>query len=460
MVRPARPTFSVRSRLIAAIGLLVGAALLAAGVSMWVVESRRIDQSIDAAISQEFAEFRTAFATEPSVGADARLSEFLARTLPDDGEIVWMFPTTGGPSYIGDADRNLLDSPRFSALVEDLRATGGLRDFTAGGERYRVGVLPVQQGDAAAALVVTRDRTEATEQLNDLLITYALVGLLALVVVLAASSWLAGRLLQPLSRLRDTARDISAGSLDERLEVTGHDDLTDLQVTFNDMLDRLEAAFSTQRQMLDDAGHELRTPLTVLRGHIELMDPDDRAEVDETKALLLDEIDRMSRLVDELLVLAKARRPDFIRLEPVDLQTLGEGVVARSRALADRDWRTDLSAVGEAMLDGQRITQALLQFADNAVRHTQDGDTITIGSGATSTTVELWVADTGPGVPPELRDEIFDRFTTTGSHDGFGLGLSIVSAIAEAHGGTVVLDDPPSGSGAVFRLRLPRVQDR
>ncbi|GAA3547575.1 two-component sensor histidine kinase [Aeromicrobium flavum] len=453
-------SFSVRSRLIVAIAALVGATLLAAGITMWVVESRRIDQGIDAAITQEFAEFRASFGADEQIGADARLEAFLARTLPDNGEVVWAFPATGSPQYIGNSDRNLLDSPRFTALVRDLRTTGGMRTFESGGRRYRVGVLTVRQGDQTAALVVSRNRTLAQERLTDLLTTYALVGLLSLVIVVAASSWLAGRLLAPLTRLRHTARDISAGSLDERLEVTGHDDLTDLQITFNAMLDRLEAAFATQRRMLDDAGHELRTPLTVLRGHIEVMSERDPEDVLETKALLLDEIDRMSRLVDELLVLAKARRPDFVRLEPVDLEVLGQGVIARCRALADRDWRTDLAASGEALLDGQRITQAMLQFADNAVRHTQDGDTITIGSSAAGGVVEFWVADDGPGVPAELRAEIFDRFTTTGSHDGFGLGLSIVSAIAEAHGGAVVLDESPPGSGAVFRLRLPIVEDR
>lgn len=451
---------SVRQRLITAIAALVGTALLAAGVTMWVVESQRIDQGIDDAIAQEFAEFRKSFGRDEVIGADERLLSFLARTLPEEGEIVWMFPASGGPRYIGNEDRTLLDSPAFSALVDDLREEGGLRDFTAGRERYRVGVLPVQQGDQRAALVVTRNHSQAQEGLTELLTTYALVGMLSLVVVTAASGWIAGRLLQPLARLRDTARDISAGSLDERLEVTGHDDLTDLQVTFNDMLDRLESAFTTQRKMLDDAGHELRTPLTVVRGHLEVMDEHDPADVEETKTLLLDEVDRMSRLVDDLLVLAKSRRPDFVRREPVDLTALGEGVVARCRGLADRDWHTDLKAGGTAHVDGQRLTQAMLQLADNAVRHTQPGDTITIGSRSSLTTLELWVADEGPGVDPELRDAIFDRFTSTGSHDGFGLGLSIVSAIARAHGGTVSLDDTAPGEGAVFRLRVPITEDQ
>ncbi len=460
MVRPRWAGFSVRSRLIVAIALLVGAALLAAGIAMWVVESRRIDQSIDASIQQEFAEFRASFGADEQIGADDRLEAFLARTLPDDGEVVWRFPASGGATYIGNEDPDLLRSPAFLALVQGLRDTGGLRTFSAGRDDYRVGVLPVHQADQRAALVVTRNVTQAQERLTDLLTTYALVGLLSLVVVVAASSWLAGRLLRPITTLRDTAREISAGSLDGRLEVTGHDDLTDLQITFNQMLDRLENAFSVQRKMLDDAGHELRTPLTVLQGHLEVMSADDPQDVTETKELLLDEIERMSRLVNDLLMLAKAQRPDFVRRELVDLAVLGEGVAARCGALADRTWQTDLDARGEALVDGQRITQALLQFADNAVRHTQPGDTITIGSRSSLTSVEFWVADTGPGVPPELREAIFERFTSTGSHDGFGLGLSIVGAIAEAHGGRVSLDDSSPGTGATFRLRLPIKEDR
>jgi len=452
--------YSVRTRLIAAIALLVGAALLAAGVALWVVESRRIAQGVDESIAQEFAEFRASFAADERLGADDRLDAFLRRNLPNDGEIVWMFPAAGQSQYIGTDDPNLLDSPAFAALVESMRERGGFADFAVGGTQYRVGVLPVRQGDQNAALVVTQNRTDALEELQDLLVTYALVGLLALVLVVAASGWLAGRLLRPITRLRDTARDISAGSLDERIEVTGHDDLTDLQVTFNEMLDRIEAAFATQRQMLDDAGHELRTPLTVLRGHLEVMDPADTEDVTETTTLVLDEIDRMSRLVDDLLVLAKARRPDFVRRGPTDLAELGDGVAAHCVALADRDWRTDLHATGVADLDAQRVTQALLQIADNAVRHTAPGDSITIGSRGSLTRVEYWIADTGPGVPPPLREQIFDRFSSTGGHDGFGLGLSIVRAIAEAHGGTVSLDATPAGSGAVFRLRLPIGEDR
>lgn len=195
----------VRRRLIIAIAALVGATLLLSGLTLWLVESRRIDRNIDAEITREFAEFRAAFSPTEQVGADERLDQYLARTLPEDGEILWTFPAASGPKYIGEQDANLVGSAAFTRLVEDLRDEGGLRTFRAGGTQYRVGVLPVRQGDRSAALVVTHDRSNAQARLTELLTTYALVGVLCLVIVVAASSWLAGRLLAPLTRLRDTA---------------------------------------------------------------------------------------------------------------------------------------------------------------------------------------------------------------------------------------------------------------
>jgi two-component system OmpR family sensor kinase len=237
--------------------------------------------------------------------------------------------------------------------------------------------------------------------------------------------------------------------------VTGQDDLADLQRTFNDMLDRLESAFNTQRQLLDDAGHELRTPLTILRGHLEVLDQADPDDVSATRALLLDETDRMARLVDDLLVLAKARRPDFVVAASTDVELLTQGVLDRARGLADRQWVLDGVARTSAPLDGQRVTQALLQLADNAVRHTQPGDQIGIGSRLHEGQLELWVRDTGSGVDPAVRQQIFHRFVRDDDGgDGFGLGLSIVTAIAEAHGGRATLDD--TSPGATFRVQVPR----
>ena len=159
---------------------------------------------------------------------------------------------------------------------------------------------------------------------------------LSLLAITAFAAVQSGRLLAPLRTLRETADEINDTDLSRRLPETGNDDITALTRTFNRMLDRLEAAFVGQRQFLDDAGHELKTPLTVLRGHLELLDVGSPEEIAETRELLLDEVDRMSRLVGELILLAKSDRPDFVTLRPVDLTGLTVDTLAKARGLGDR----------------------------------------------------------------------------------------------------------------------------
>ena len=161
---------------------------------------------------------------------------------------------------------------------------------------------------------------------------------------MASPRWQSGRLLAPLRTLRETADEITDTDLSRRLPVTGNDDITALTRTVNGMLDRLEEAFVGQRQFLDDAGHELKTPLTVLRGHLELLDVGSPDEIAETRELLLDEVDRMARLVGDLILLAKSDRPDFISRRAVDLTGLTVDVLAKARGLGDRRWSLDETA--------------------------------------------------------------------------------------------------------------------
>lgn len=192
-------------------------------------------------------------------------------------------------------------------------------------------------------------------------------------------------------------------------------------------------------------------------GHLELLDDGDPAEIAETRDLLLDEVDRMSRLVGDLTVLAKTRRPDFLAPARVHLGHLTAALLAKAKGLGDRDWQLDSSADVTLTVDEQRITQAVLQLADNAVKHTNPGGTIAIGSSITGGTATIWVRDTGHGVPVAQREAIFERFgrgKIRPGDEGFGLGLSIVRAIARAHGGTVSVTDAQP-SGARFDLTLP-----
>lgn len=452
---------SVQQRLTLAVAFLTTLALVIVGATLYVVESARIDRTIESQMSKSVSEFQELQASgkdpdtlKPFTSADRLLTVFLERNLPDPEEMNWSFPITGRPSYVGNPDPTLQRSTAFPELVDKLKERGGSRYLQVGTTEYRIVVLPIRESNATGAFVVTHNVSSSRDELSQLMTTYALLAALSLILIVGMASRIAGRLLSPVRRLRTTATGISDGDLTGRIDVTGNDDLTDLQRTFNAMLDRLELAFVAQRQFLDDAGHELRTPLTILRGHLEVIDPTDADDVASTQALLLDEVDRMSRLVNDLLMLAKARRPDFVETEDTPVEPLTRGILERARGLADRRWTFDGAAAVGADLDGQRITQALLQLADNAAKHTNADDEIGIGSRVDDGFLVFWVRDTGRGVPAWLKDTMFDRFERgERAGEGFGLGLSIVRAIAQAHGGDVMLADTPHG--ATFLLRIP-----
>ncbi len=323
-----------------------------------------------------------------------------------------------------------------------------------------VTVVPVENEldpTNSGALTIINFADDERSELDRTIQTYAVVtvGFLGLITLLAI--WRAGQLLAPLTTLRTTAETIRETDLSLRIPERGNDDITALTRTLNDMLARLELAFVGQRQFLDDAGHELKTPLTVLRGHLELLDADDPDEVAETRALLLDEIDRMARLVGDLILLAKTDRPDFLTSSPVSVERLTHTLLSKARGLADRDWQLDGAAEGIVAMDEQRITQAVLQLADNAVKHTETGDTIAIGSEIDGASMRIWVRDTGPGVRESDRAHIFERFgrsVVRADDEGFGLGLSIVAAIVHAHNGEVAVSDE-TPSGARFVITLP-----
>ena len=172
-----------------------------------------------------------------------------------------------------------------------------------------------------------------------------------------------------------------------------------------------------------------------------------------------EDLGRLSRLVGELILLATSDRPDFVTRRPVDLTGLTVDTLAKARGLGDRTWTLDETASVTVPVDEQRLTQALLQLCDNAVKHTVAGDEIAIGSSYDGATARLWVRDTGPGVRPEDREQIFERFGrgAVPDHDeGFGLGLSIVRAIVRAHDGSVSLEDEhPHGARFVITLPIP-----
>lgn len=460
---------SVRTRITVVIAVLTAGAMTGAGLLVYALESARIERQVTEQISQEIDEFRR-LTIDPETGerfddVGRVLEVFLTRNVPDDDEMLVGYVSGQTPTRtVNRYGQEVLDEPAYQAALDDLAGDGGTRviESPTFGETW-VTLVPVTDAQGDGALVIVNFLRDEHEELDGTLRTYTLIALLSLGLISTIAAFQSGRLLAPLRTLEEAAREITATDLSRRIPERGNDDITALTRTINGMLERLDAGFAAQRQFLDDAGHELKTPLTVLRGHLELLDPGDPEELAHTRELLLDETDRMSRLVGDLILLAKSRRPDFLVPGEVELAALTEAVLAKATALGERDWRLDAVARGRSVLDEQRITQALLQLADNAVKHTDPGAVVAIGSAVDDGQVVLWVRDTGDGIPPEDREAVLERFRRSqvrSGDDGFGLGLSIVSAIAQAHGGTVRIGEGEAG-GAHVEVRLPvRTVDR
>lgn len=281
-----------------------------------------------------------------------------------------------------------------------------------------------------------------------------------LLLVFFLLAWFtAGRVLYPLRLLTRTAHSITESDMTQRIPVQGKDEIAELATTVNDMLDRLQAAFDTQKEFLKDASHELRTPITVIQGHLEMLKYQPQRE--DTIALVMDELERMSRLVNDLLLLVKAERSDFLRLKPEELDWMTEEIYLKARGLAERDWRLESKGLSPITVDRQRLTQAVMNLVQNAIRHTQTGETIALGSSVKGDCAYFWVRDMGEGIAPEDQKRVFERFVRAAgdSHsEGHGLGLSIVAAIVQAHGGRVELVSQV-GHGSTFTIVLPLVQN-
>jgi signal transduction histidine kinase len=320
---------------------------------------------------------------------------------------------------------------------------------------------------------VTIDYFQAREfarLLNSVTLTklrnYSFGALGVLFVASLGVGWVvAGRVLRPIGRITSVARDIQATDLSRRIELPGpEDELKQLGDTFDAMLARLDAAFAAQRQFVADASHELRNPLAIIRTNVDVALADPHADPDDlrhTITVVKRASDRMARLVDDLLALARRQEP-ILEHEPVDL---GAAIVEASDDFvvpaAARDIVLDRAIDPGVIVIGDRdaLKRAVANLLENAVRLAPSGSRIRLATGSEDDRAWIAVADEGPGIAPEDQAHVFDRFwradkARARADGGTGLGLAIVRQIAESHGGQVRLQSKP-GVGSSFVIWLP-----
>ncbi len=377
--------------------------------------------------------------------------ELLGLSHPDNGE------STAEQEHENRLSRQLLTVPdgystvtladvgALRLLKQTLNLPGGTHVTVGVGERL-VSVSNAQRGVAEA---------------------FVLAGLLTLAGALGASYLIGTRFSSPLRRMAAIATKVDAGDLHHRIhDVKGRgDEVLVLADAFNHMLDRLTDAFASQRAFVADASHELRTPLTVIRGQLEVLasqrDPSG-AEVRRVEGLVQAEIARISRLVDDLLVLAKAEQTEFLRIQNIELAPFVEELWDGVSLLAARRFELGSIPGGTLTADPDRLAQALRNLVGNAIEHTapERGLVRLEVEARPGRRVRFTVSDEGPGIPPDQRERVFDRFHRTDAardraSGGTGLGLAIVRAIVLAHGGWVRAGESTQG-GARIELELPR----
>ena len=339
-------------------------------------------------------------------------------------------------------------------------------DVHVGREREPVRVLArpaVIDGRSRVVVVATslEPTHEAVRRARDALV----VGGIVAVSVAGFGGWmLAGAALQPVERMRRKAADISMNDLTARLPIPStHDEIATLASTMNELLADLQGALTRERAFVADASHELRTPLAVLRTELELANRPSRTteELRDAIAHAVSETDRLVRLAEQLLFLARHDAEGSVQRSVRSVHALLDEAVSAARARAVRSGVSIILAPGEvlASIDADLLRRAVENLLENALHYSPDGGVVTVGVRTENTTAVIEVRDVGPGFPPDFLPHAFDRFrraddARTRAAGGTGLGLAIVLAAAEAHRGTAEVANVPDGGG-IATIRIP-----
>jgi heavy metal sensor kinase len=462
------PRRSIRTRLTLWYTSLLAVIFLILGIIVYTLVSYTLHKETDSALRSVAVALADRSTGEARNLLPPDLDEIFRRFFgspPMGPYFEWLNP--GGDLQGGPNEPNL---PPFTDLARR-NAMGGVATLETfkGYQPHPVRVLTwpvVRSGRVIAVVRVGMSQMSLDRTLSNVLLIMA--GLFPLALALAGGGgWLlAHRALSPLDDMTRAARTIGAGRLSARIELTGaNDELDRFAETLNEMLARLEAAFTEMRQFTADASHELQTPLTILRGEMEIAlrskrNPEEYVEVMRSA---LEETERISILVEGLLLLARSDA-GVLKMDrrPVDLLALVEEVLGQLGPMAQEKKLSLIPArIEPAVVSGDlaHLRRLLLNLVDNAIKYTRPGGEVRVSVAPGKENALLVVADTGVGVPDDEKQKIFQRFyrspeARAGSQGGSGLGLSIVKSIVEAHGGKIELESEP-GKGSAFKVWLP-----
>ena len=356
--------------------------------------------------------------------------------------------------------------PATSEVIADaLSGREAYANVPAGSDRVRVYARPIEGEGRTAGIVLVGESLHLLDvtlrRMQQLLVLAALSAALVSVV---GGWWLTTRALGPVAAVSQVAQRIAAtGQFEQRIAVPpAQDEVGELVATFNVMLDRLERTFRRQREFLADVSHELRGPLMVIRGNLDLLKlglPDDQRQ--ESARDATEEVERMARLVSDLLFLAEADAQEMVQRQPVSLDEVVRTAWERAQAVDAGAHEVVLAGSDgvEVLGDRDRLEQLLWNLVENALRYTPAGGQVVLSLRRRGEVAEVKVADSGIGIPPEHQSRIFERFyridrARSHGHGSTGLGLAIAKQVAEMHGGQVQVSSKP-GEGSVFTVVLP-----
>lgn len=464
---------TLRARVVTWYVGLLAAALMVFGTTLYFAVQGYLKTSLQNSLSDEASTIATKFlafeeqkgpawmAGEISEAYEPEISGRFIRITRRDGIVLYMY---------GDAHDAAIEASAVSQTDFNKNVAGFRLERRTGSRELLICMYPYRTSSGTNYLIEIGSSLYPIQSILSNLRSIVLLLTPLILLIAAFGGQLLMRLpLQPLVTLSERAEYIGISKLGERLPVPStHDEMERLALSLNRMIKRLEDALSNNRRFSADVSHELRTPLTIMRGELEqvLHEPRLQGDVRDSVASALEEIDRMSKIVESLLAIARLDSGmDAINPAPADLSTLCQWVIEQLRLLASEKGITMTARTTPmiVLIDTAHMKRVLVNVIDNAIKYTSPGGHIELTSFVAEKSAVIEISDTGIGIPSVELPHVFDRFfradkVRSRASGGTGLGLSIVKAICNAHGGSVTLRSK-EGAGTVVRIELPLVHE-